>query len=105
MDNAKFIACYTPFAQNTGAQQAAMLARKRPGHFYAGDYAARANALLRQVEANNKRLGPLKIRLSAEAGTEIFPQGWVHAEDALAALRRSIAKQYGLRDKPRSWYK
>lgn len=110
MDNAKFIALYTPFAQNTGVQQAAMLARKRrghfyAGHFYAGDYAARAKALEHQVGLNNRRLAPLKARMSAEAGVEVFPQGWVHLDHALAALRRSIVKTYGLRAKPRSYYK
>lgn len=105
MDNAAFFARYIPFTQYTGVQEAAKSARRRPGHVYVGDYAARAALLKQRVSTHNLAVqkAGLAQGLTAEEASAL--PGQIVLDHALAALRRSIVNRYNLRAKPRRYYK
>lgn len=86
MKNAEFIKAYTPFAQRPEVQERAHAARAKPGgfHVYLGDYARQAERIERSIN-HNLLLEPAERQ--------------AHLNTGLRALRKRIARYYGLHNK------
>lgn len=86
MKNAEFIKAYAPFAQRPEVQKIAHAAREKPGgfHVYMGDYARQAERIERAINGN----------LLLADGERL-----AHLNTGLRALRKRIARFYGLHNK------